>query len=120
MTTHINLVYYIAIAKSTITHIIQLSKRCISLPSKTVYLLANALMFSRLYYCSTLLTNSTKIQLLQLDRIIKSTTRIIFNKRKLDRCSISSLISSLKILSIDLRIKTRLTKLIHTVLYKIL
>ena len=113
MTTHIN-----SVAKSTTTHLIQLCKIRKSLPSKTVYLLANALIFSRLDYCSTLLTNSTKLQLLQLDRIIKSTTRLIFNKRKFDRCSISSLMSSLNILTIDLRIKTRLTKLIHTVLYK--
>ena len=113
MTTHIN-----SIAKSTTTHIIKLCKIRKLLPSKTVYLLANALIFSRLDSCSTLLTNSTKLQLLQLDRIIKSTTRLIFNKRKLDRCSISSLISSLKMLTIDLRIKKRLTKLIHTVLYK--
>ena len=120
MTTHINSVYYIAIAKSAATHLIQLCKIRKSLPSKTVYLLASALIFSRLDYCSTLLTNSTKLQLLQLDRIIKSTTRLIFNKRKFDRCSISSLMSSLNILTIDLRIKTRLTKLIHTVLTKIL
>ena len=104
MTTHIN-----SVAKST-THLIQLCKIRKSLPSKIVYLLANALIFSRLDYCSTLLTNSTKLQLLQLERIIKSTTRLIFNKRKCDRCSISSLMSSLKMLTIDLRIKTRLTK----------
>ena len=113
MTTHIN-----SVAKSTTTHLIQLFKIRKYLPSKTVYILANALIFSRLDYCSTLLANSTKLQLLLLDRIIKSTTRLIFNKRKFDRCSISSLMSSLNILTIDLRIKTRLTKLIHTVLYK--
>ena len=113
MTTHINLV-----AKSTTTHLIQLCKIRKSLPSKSVYLLANALIFSRLNYCSTLLTNSTKLQLLQLDRIIKSTTQLFFNKWKFDRCSISSLMSSLKIVTIDLRIKARLTKLIHTVLYR--
>ena len=51
------------------------------IPSKTCILIGEFINFSRLDYCSTLLTNSTKIQLLQIDRIIKSTTRIIFNKR---------------------------------------
>ena len=113
MTTHIN-----SVAKSTTTHLIQLCKIRKSLPSKIVYLLTNTLIFFRIDYCSTLLTNSTKLQLLQLDRIIKSTTRLIFNNRTFGRCSISSLMSSLTMLTIDLRIKTRLTKLIHTVLYK--
>ena len=84
MTTHIN-----SVAKSTTTHLIQLCKIQKDLPCKTVYLLANYSIFSRLDYCSTLLANSTKLQLLQLDRIIKSTTRLIFNKRKCDRYFIS-------------------------------
>ena len=54
--THIN-----SVAKSTTTHFIKLFKIRKYLPSKTVYLLANALIFSRLDYCSTLLTNSPKI-----------------------------------------------------------
>ena len=62
------------VAKSTTTHLNQLCKIRKSLPSKTVYTLAIGLMLSILDYCSTLLTNSTKIQLLQIDRIIKCTT----------------------------------------------
>ena len=118
MTTYINSVDKSTTIYIVYSHLIQPCKIRKSLPYKTVYLLTNDLIFSRLDYCSTLLTNSTKLQLLQLDRIIKSTTRLICNKRKFDRCSISSLMSSLKIVAIDLRIKTRLSKLIHTVLYK--
>ena len=50
--------------------LIQLWKIRESLPSKTVYLLANALTFTRLDYCSILLINSTKQKLQQLNRII--------------------------------------------------
>ena len=56
-------------------------------------LLANSLICSILDYCSILLINSTNQQLQQLNCIIKSTTRHIFNKRKYDTCSISSLVS---------------------------
>ena len=80
MTTHIN-----NITKIATTHLIRLFKIRKSLPSKTAYLLANALLFSRLDYCYTLLINATKQQLQQLNRIIKSTTRLIFNKRKYDK-----------------------------------
>ena len=46
-------------------------------------------LLASLDYCSTILINSTKQQLQQLNRIIKSTTRLIFNKRKYNTCSIS-------------------------------
>ena len=93
MTAHIN-----NITKTATTHLIQLCKIRKSLPSKMVYLgyyylLANALIFYRLDYCSILLSNETKQQLRQLNRIIKSTTRLIFNKRKYETCSISSRMS---------------------------
>ena len=107
-TAHIN-----NITKTSTTQLIQSCKIRKSLPSKRVYLLTNAFIFSNLDYCSTLLTNSTKQQLQQLNRIIESTTRLIFNKRKYDTCCISSLMSSLNILPIEIRIKTRLIHIIY-------
>ena len=71
MNNNINL-----IAKSTTIHILNYAKYGITLPSKIVYLLANTLYFTRLDYCSILLTNSTKIQ---LERIKKSTARFLIN-----------------------------------------
>ena len=112
MTAHIN-----NITKTATTHLIQLFEIRKSLTSKTVYLLANALIFVRLDYCSTLLINSTKQQLQELNRIIKSTTRpFLINANTIH--VLSSLIFSLNISPIEILIKTRLINIIHTVLYE--
>ena len=72
-------------------------------------------MFYRLDYCSTLLTISTKKQKLQLDRIIKLQLDLnLINGMLIDFTSNSPVMYSLKILLIDLRINTRLTKLINS------
>ena len=126
MKQHINLIAELNYAKyGNLYHLKHLLANALIFIDSSIALVYLLTQLKYNYYSSILKISRMVVFIIwssciQLAHIIKTTIRLIFNIRKFDRCFISWIMSSLKVLSIDLRIKTRFTNILHTIIYTIL
>ena len=87
------------------------------LSTESTIALVQSLVLSRLQYCNSLLINSKLKLFYGLNRVIKSSTRLIFNIKRCDQISITTKLGDLNWFLMDNMCKFKILSITHKLLF---